>query len=50
MNIKQNSFRQKTLDTKHKTLNTKHYLMGLYLSLVRGKYLYNKAKPRGIAL
>ena len=42
---------QKTLETKHKTLSTEHYyLMVLYLSLVRGQYLYSRAKLRGIAL
>ena len=42
---------QKTLETKHKTLNTKHYyLKVLYHSLVRGQYLYSRAKPGGIAL
>ena len=41
---------QKT-ETKHKTLNTKHYyLKVLYLSLVRGQYLYSRAKRRCIAL
>ena len=36
---------------KHNTLNTKHnYLKVLYHSLVRGQYLYSKAKPGGIAL
>ena len=42
---------QKTLDTKHNILNTKqYYLMVLYLSLVRGQYMYSKSKPRGISL
>ena len=42
---------QKTLETKHKTLNTIHYyLKVLYHSLVRGQYLYSRAKPGGIAL
>ena len=36
---------------KHKALNTKHYyLKVLYHSLVRGQYLYSRAKPGGIAL
>ena len=42
---------QKTLETKHKTLNEKHYyLMVLYLSLVRGQYLYSRARSRVIVL
>ena len=42
---------QKTLKTKHKIFNTKHYyLRVLYHSLVRGQYLYSRAKPGGIAL
>ena len=36
---------------QNKTLNTKHYyLKVLYHSLVRGQYLYSRAKPGGIAL
>ena len=36
---------------KHKILNTKHYyLKVLYHSLVRGQYLYSRAKPRDIAV
>ena len=42
---------QKTLETKHNRFNTKHYyLKVLYHSLVRGQYLYSRAKPGGIAL
>ena len=42
-----------TENIKDKTktlLHTKHYyLMVLYLGLVRGQYLYSRAKSRGIA-
>ena len=42
---------QKTLKTKHKIFSPKHYyLRVLYHSLVRGQYLYSRAKPGGIAL
>ena len=42
---------QKTLETKHKTLNIKHcHLKVLYHSLVRGQYVYSRAKSGGTAL
>ena len=37
---------EKSLETKHKTSKTKsYYLKILYHSMIRGQYLYSRAKP-----